>query len=324
MRYDVGTREINLGLVEAAVTSDAAADVRASPHVIVVGNEKGGTGKTTIAMHLAIGLLKNGHRVATIDLDSRQTSLTHYIENRRNWARRNQLAIELPRHFSIARAEGYRIDENELTEFTEFDRAVRSVQSEQDFVIIDTPPHDTYLMRLGHSIADTLVTPLNDSFLDLDVLTQVDPIDFSVRGISHYGDMVREARRNRRRIDGALIDWVVVPNRSSGFGSPSKGQTRKALAELSYMLAFRVIDGLAERLVYRENFCRGLTGLDEVPQTLPVVGSVHVNQARHEVQSLLDLLRLPVTDRGRSRAAARAEWSKSCDESLQLDDILVL
>ena len=64
----------------------ASARRSASAHVIVIGNEKGGTGKSTVSMHLAIALLNMGQRVATIDLDSRQKSLTHYVENRRAWA----------------------------------------------------------------------------------------------------------------------------------------------------------------------------------------------------------------------------------------------
>src|SRR6266480_3159423 len=120
-----------------------------SPHVIVVGNEKGGSGKTTIAIHIALALMKAGQRVATIDLDSRQKSLTHYIENRRAWAQRTGIDLELPTHFSVARAEGARVDQNEAIEFGEFDKAVTAVQDGRDFVVIDTPPHDSYLMRLA-------------------------------------------------------------------------------------------------------------------------------------------------------------------------------
>ena len=53
---------------------EGAASTQAT-RVIVVANEKGGSGKSTIAMHVAIALMKRGHRVATIDLDLRQRSL---------------------------------------------------------------------------------------------------------------------------------------------------------------------------------------------------------------------------------------------------------
>src|SRR5271170_4560613 len=98
------------------------ADVGApvSAHVIVLGNEKGGSGKSTTAMHVAVALLQAGQRVATIDLDSRQGSFTHYVENRRAWATRAGIELEHPRHYRIARAFGARIDEIEAQEFGAF------------------------------------------------------------------------------------------------------------------------------------------------------------------------------------------------------------
>src|SRR5436190_17152538 len=92
----------------------------ASAHVVVLGNEKGGSGKSTTAIHVAIALMKAGQRVATIDLDSRQKSLTHYIENRRSWAKRGRLDLEIPVHYCVARCEGVRTDENESAEFSSF------------------------------------------------------------------------------------------------------------------------------------------------------------------------------------------------------------
>src|SRR5437667_11962524 len=167
-----------------------------------------------------VALMKAGQRVATIDLDSRQKSLTHYIANRGAWAKRTHAMLELPVHFSVARADGTRVGENEAVEFADFDRVITAAQH-YHFLVIDTPPHDSYLMRLAHSIADTLVSPLNDSFLDLDVLARLDPVTFGVIGISHYGELVRETRRHRRPVDGALIDWMVVRNRVSLLGSRS-------------------------------------------------------------------------------------------------------
>src|SRR5262249_41374442 len=152
-------------------------------------------------------------RVATIDLDSRQQSLTHYVENRRAWAQRARLKLAVPEHFCIARGEGALLKENEAVEFEAFAEAIMSVERSHDFIIIDTPGADTYLMRLAHAMADTLVTPLNDSFVDFDVLGSVDPETFAVAGVGHYGEIVREARRQRRLVDGVLTDWVVMRNR---------------------------------------------------------------------------------------------------------------
>src|ERR1043166_4518340 len=155
-------------------------------------------------MHVAVALLKAGQRVATIDLDSRQKSFTHYVENRRDTARRSGAPLEVPDHFAIARGEGARVDENEAAEFSGFAEAINAVEHSHDFVVIDTPGNDTYLMRLAHSMADTLVTPLNDSFLDFDVLGTLDAASLEVTGVGHYAQMVRYARRQRRIVDGGL------------------------------------------------------------------------------------------------------------------------
>lgn len=175
-----------------------------SAYVVVVGNEKGGSGKSTTAIYIAIALLKAGQRVATIDLDLRQQSLTHYIDNRRTWARRGQVDLGVPTHYCIARVEGVRTDENEMAEFSAFADAISAIEHTHDFVVIDTPGVDTYLMRLAHSMADTLITPLNDSFVDFDVLGTVDPATYTLTGI---GNGVRGAPpAPRRRSGGDRLD----------------------------------------------------------------------------------------------------------------------
>ena len=300
----------------------APIELPTSPHVIVVGNEKGGSGKTTVAMHIAIALMKAGQRVATIDLDSRQKSLTHYIANRGAWAKRTHGMLELPVHFSVARAEGTKVGENEAAELADFDRVITAVQH-CHFLVIDTPPHDSYLMRLAHSIADTLVSPLNDSFLDLDVLAMVDPVTFAVTEVSHYAELVREARRLRRSVDAVLSDWVVARNRLSLLGACVKPIICEGLNELGLRLGFRVMEGFAERAIYRELFPRGLTALDDLDDIMPCTEPDPLClTARQEVRTLLDSLRLPLDERGRRRAAARAQWFASRDNPLDTHDIL--
>jgi chromosome partitioning protein len=304
-------------LLQAPVT------VSSSAHVIVLGNEKGGSGKSTAAMHIAVALLKAGQRVATIDLDSRQKTLTKYVENRRAWARRARIELELPTHYHVRRGEGVRVDENESAEFAGFAEAITAAEHRHDFVVIDTPGTDSYLMRLAHSMADTLVTPLNDSFVDVDVLGSVDPATFAVTGESHYAEMVRHARRQRRIVDGSLTDWVVVRNRLSILGSRNKRAIADSLNELGLRLGFRAIDGFAERLVYRDMFPRGLSALDNLDQaTLGTRPSVAHVTAYQEVRALIDRLKLPLDERGRRRAAARAEWVAALEKPLELEDVV--
>ncbi len=294
-----------------------------SAHVVVLGNEKGGSGKSTTALHIAVALMKAGQRVATIDLDSRQQSFTHYIENRRDWAERARIKLELPTHYRVQRSEGSSVEANEAQEFANFSAAISAIEHSHDVVVIDTPGNDTYLMRLAHSMADTLVTPLNDSFLDFDVLATLDPTNFTVIGESHYAEMVREARRQRRLVDGRMTDWIVVRNRLSALGSRNKRLVGEGLAELSKRMGFRCVDGFAERVVYREFFPRGLTALDDLDAT--VLGTrpsmSHVT-AREEVIALLNALHLPLSENGKRRAAARAEWYSVMDQPLQVHDVI--
>src|SRR6266513_379580 len=158
-------------------------------HVVVLASEKGGSGKSTTALHIAVALLKAGQRVATVDLDGRQKTFTHYIENRRAWAKRTHIQLELPTHYCVERAEPSSIKANEATEVANFSSAVSAIERTHDFVVVDTPGNDTFLMRLAHSLATTLVTPINDSFLDFYVLGTLDPINFAVTGESHYAKM---------------------------------------------------------------------------------------------------------------------------------------
>jgi chromosome partitioning protein len=295
----------------------------ACAHVVVLGNEKGGSGKSTIAMHVAVALMNVGQRAATIDLDSRQRSLTRYLENRRAWARHAHIDLKIPVHFCVARGSTPRLDENEAMEFADFAEAVTAVEQSHDFVVVDTPGIDSYLTRLAHSMADTLITPLNDSFVDLDVMGTVDADTFCVISESHYATMVRDARRQRRIIDGTRMDWVVVRNRLSMLGSRNKRLVGEGLGELAARLGFRRADGLAERVIYREFFPRGLTALDNLDEaTLGTRPNLSHVTARAEVMSLIEALKLPLDARGQRRAAARAEWFAALEEPLEVHDLL--
>lgn len=305
------------------VDPGAITDDGSSAHVVVLGNEKGGSGKSTTAMHVAVALMKAGQKVATIDLDSRQRSFTRYIEHRRTWSRRSKLELELPMHYCIARGELARVEDNEAAEFAGFAAAITAVEHTHDFVVIDTPGTDSYLNRLAHSMADTLITPLNDSFVDFDVLGTVDPQTYALTGTSHYSEMVREARRQRRMVDGRVMDWVVVRNRLSMLGSRNKRLVADGLHDLALRLGFRFVDGFAERVVYREFFPRGLTALDQIDEaTLGTRPSLSHLTAQQEVGALLDALKLPIDERGRRRAWARAEWFAGVDRPIEVEDVL--
>jgi chromosome partitioning protein len=298
---------------------DAPIAAQNTPHVIVVGNEKGGSGKTTIAMHVAVALLKEGQRVGTIDLDSNQKSLTHYIENRRIWTKHQGIELETPIHRHIQRAEGAKLDKNEAEEFAAFEAVIASFGQSVDFLVIDTPAHDSYLMRLAHLAADTLLTPLNDSFLDFGTLASTDPVTHEITDTGHYAAMVAGARRQRRLFARSHIVWLVIRNRFS-----LRRLVDDGLDKLAMRLGFRPLDGCAERIVYRELFPTGLTAFDSLNEaTLRTRTSRAHLAAQREMGDLYTLLQLPTNDRARRRAAARAEWFASCSTPLDKNDILV-
>jgi chromosome partitioning protein len=214
-----------------------------------------------------------------------------------------------------------RTESNESSELVQFVDAISTVERAFDFIVIDTPGSDTYLMRLAHAMADTLVTPIDDSFLDFDVLGTVDPATNSVTGVSHYAEMVRDARRKRRQLDGASTDWILVRNRLSMLESRNKQLVVDGLNELSLRLGCRSINGFTEREVYREFFPRGLTALDDLDEALGTRPSMERVMAREEVTRLLRQLKLPIDERGRRRAANRAEWFSQVDKPLEVHDI---
>jgi chromosome partitioning protein len=261
--------------------------------VIVVGNEKGGSGKSTVAMHIAMALIKSGQSVATIDLDSRQKSFTHYIENRRAWAQHVGRDLEIPNHTCFDPQVDYPTEEDEAAVCKALSEAVDALAQGHRFIVIDTPGHDSDLMRRAHAMADTLITPLNDSFVDLDVLGTVDPETLSVTGTSHYAEMVDEARRQRELVDDVAPDWIVLRNRLSSLGSRNKRLVGEGLQELSQRLNFRCIEGLAERVIFREFYPRGLTAVDDLDEitlgTRPTMSHV---TARLEIENLLGAMGL--------------------------------
>lgn len=278
--------------------------MRQGAHVIVVGNEKGGSGKSTTAFHLAIHLLYQGHKVASIDVDGRQQTMTHYVRNRRNWARSKELVLPHTTHFHLPVARGDSVKENHRVEFDLFRQAIVEVEQKADFVVIDTPGFDTNLTRLAHSLADTLVTPVNDSLIDLNVMAQIDPLSGEPRELSHYSRLVQRARSERLAIDGRNIDWVLVRNRISMLSSRNMRQVQTTLEKIALRLGCRLADGIAERVIFRSLFATGMTVFDALDDELlgGLPTSSHIS-ARQEYRSLVAALNLPE----RPRAPARNE-----------------
>lgn len=261
------------------------------PHVIVIGNEKGGSGKTTTAMHIATYLLSLGKRVGTMDIDVRQRSFSRYVENRKNWIGRRTIAM--PQHVALAPATGTDIHSRQDAESDGFVRAMAELRVNNDFVVVDCPGSDTYLSRLAHASADTLVTPINESFIDFDLLAQVDPDSLQIIAPSIYSEMVWSCRKARAQADQSSIDWVVLRNRTSHIHARNRQRVEEALDELSSRLGFRQVSGLSERVIFREMFPAGMTLLDLTEEESNATLTMSHVAARAEVRALVDELALP-------------------------------
>ncbi|MBC7908791.1 MAG: AAA family ATPase [Rhodospirillaceae bacterium] len=256
-------------------------------HIVVIGNEKGGTGKSTVSMHVIVSLLGMGLRVGSIDIDARQATLTRYIQNRQARKDFAQLGLQVPDHVAVPPTTDPAADEARLLETME------RMSATHDVVVMDTPGSDHYLSRLGHSFADTLVTPLNDSLVDLDVLARVDPLTMKIIRPSHYAEMVWETKKTRAmRGEKAVVDWIVLRNRLAHLDARNKQSMEKLLADLSKRIGFRVVPGLGERVIYRSMFLEGLTLLD-LRHKIPgfELNMSHV-AARQELRALVEAIGL--------------------------------
>ncbi|MDQ3139801.1 MAG: division plane positioning ATPase MipZ [Pseudomonadota bacterium] len=264
----------------------------AAPHFIIFANEKGGTGKSTTAVHAAVGLAAAGRRVAALDLDTRQRTLGRYLDNRVATVRR--LGIDLPMpHFETF--DPAKDDDLDAT----LDRLGRAA----DIVVVDTPGRDDPYARAAMLRADTLVTPINDSFVDLDLIGEVDPETYKIRRPSFYAELVWNSRTQRAKTTGATVDWVVLRNRLQHIEARNMRRVGLALDELSRRVGFRVIPGLGERVVYRELFPKGLTLLDLAQ--LGEVGIAHI-AARQELREMIAGFGLPDEESGAQPARAAA------------------
>lgn len=260
-------------------------------YIVVFGNEKGGSGKTTTSVHLIAGLMWAGLKVASIDLDGRQRSLTRYLDNRKATMASEGVDLACPTHHVLtastldsARAARHE-DHQRLAEL------VSMLAVGHDFIVIDCPGSDAHLSRAAHRLADTLVTPLNDSLLDLDMVVQLDPKGEGFQGAGAYAMMVVEQRRKRLARGGAGMDWILLRNRMSPLGSRNSVMIGERLDQLSRLVGCRIAKGVRERVVYRQLFLRGLTVLDLKGGR---GGGDDAHQAaRVEIRDLLEALWLP-------------------------------
>ena len=261
-------------------------------HIIVVGNEKGGAGKSTVSMHVATALARLGFQVGTLDLDLRQKSLERYLTNRKNFLAKNGMDLPTPRYIDLPEIDQNSLKPGENAFDHRLSMAVASMENNCDFILIDCPGSHTRLSQVAHSLANTLITPLNDSFVDFDLLAHIDSDGENIVGPSVYSEMVWNARQLRAQAGLQPIDWIVVRNRLGAQAMVNKEKMQRALDKLAKRVGFRTAPGFNERVIFRELFPRGLTLLD-----LKDIGVKGMNisnvAARQELRQLIKSLKLP-------------------------------
>jgi chromosome partitioning protein len=259
-------------------------------HIIVFGNEKGGTGKSTVCMHVLTYLLRLGYTVGSIDVDARQGTLTRYIENRQSQPSTHKKSLPMPVHISLDKSSRDSKEKAKEDEERRFKECIQTLKR-NDFIIIDTPGNDTHLSRVAHSYADRLITPFNDSFVDLDLLVRIDKKSKHVMRPSTYSEMVWEQKKQRLMRDKVTIDWIILRNRLTNIHSRNKQEIEQIINTLSDRLGFRIAPGFTERVIFRELFLAGLT-LFDIKDTGGALTISHV-AARQELRNLIRVMGLP-------------------------------
>lgn len=259
--------------------------------VIVVGNEKGGAGKSTLAALIAISMLYRGSKVAVIDADLRQQSLSRFLANRRSWLPAAGVEAPVPLEYKLHDDPHLLAAADPEEAVARFESAIGMAMADSDLVVIDTPGADTAVSRCAHLQADLVVTPMNDSFVDFDVLGQVDPLTLKLLRPSLYTQVVLEARETRASYNRRL-DWVVLRNRMAASDGRNRERLTQGLDTLAAEVGFRMGPSLRERVAYREMFPFGLTIADLAPGVRPGGVSSPRLAAREELSDLLVSLRL--------------------------------
>lgn len=263
-----------------------ASSPEARAHIIVCGNEKGGSGKSTVAMHLSVGLMRLGYKVGTLDLDSHQGTFTSYVKNRWQYIKETGDNLPCPEHIHLNPSIDLDLVKSREEERININTALGELKRRNDFIIIDTPGSDRYMSIVGHSYADTLVTPINDSYVDLDVLAKIDPHTHKMIKPSVYAEMVWELRRQHKAKNSAPLNWFVMRNRVSATDSKHKQDIDALTKDLCYQLGFRLAPGFSERVIFRELFLQGRTLLDLREGDKKELSASNLN-ARQEAQKLV-------------------------------------
>jgi chromosome partitioning protein len=166
--------------------------------VITVAQQKGGSGKTTLAVNLAVALSRDGHSVALMDTDPQGSAGRWFMTRLEDT---DDPGVE----FSTASAWGVSYE-------------VKKLSGSHDFVIIDTPPKADSDLRPALRAADLVLVPVASSHVDLWAVEAV--LDLAERAGKPAMIVLTRARPGTRlsrdvaetagQMDAALADAMVA------------------------------------------------------------------------------------------------------------------
>jgi chromosome partitioning protein len=263
----------------AVVLRDLESRRRPQAHVITFANEKGGVGKSTLAFHCAIALAHRGLQVLVVDCDRRQQTLQRFLDARDGTCRALKVALPRPRHVMLDKQSGALLMQE-----------IARVGPDCDFIVIDLPGQDSPFARRAIALSDTVVTPINPSPTDLDALGVVNPVTHRFRQAGPFAAMVGALRDERLAREHAAFDWILAKNRVRNREHRLLDMVDSHLSTMARHLGFRTIDGLTERVGYRETLSFGLTQFDL--GLIPGLGTARAANVR-ELKQLVEALRLP-------------------------------
>lgn len=256
-------------------------------HIIVIGNEKGGTGKSTIAMHLSTKLLMENYKVAVLDLDGRQGSLSRYVENRKNFCDSHHIDLPQPLLYRVSPTS----DPNQISDsLQELDNTIRKLSSDFDAIIIDTPGHKNYLFEAAHMYADTLISPITDSLIDLSAIAEIDSADGQLKCPGPYAEFVWETKKQLASKGKNYLNWIICGNKTTSLKSRNKAFVFEVLTKLGKLYGFRFCEGLKDRVIYKELFLDGLTVLDMQHEQLRRKMNMSHLAAKIEIKNLAEFI----------------------------------
>lgn len=287
--------------------------------VIVVGNEKGGAGKSTVVIHLATALLHMGAKVAVLDLDLRQQSVAHFFHNRRTWASAAEVVLPMPLDYRLGDDPVQMAKADAEEALARFETAFTEALGEADYIVIDTPGADTALSRAAHAKADMIITPMNDSFVDFDMLGQVDPVTLDLVKPSLYAEAVWEARKRKMMFERKSVDWLVLRNRLASTEARNRKRLEERVDALAKRVGFRVGPGMRDRVIYRELFPFGVTVIDLSTTVRPVPVALSHVAARQELRALMQAVGLVGGEKAAKRAVEAAQVEQSQTEALKAE-----